>query len=346
MAIPNLRTKLKANLKKSIEKEQAGGRDNRFLNFFNLSDGEKMTVLLVPDVNGEFWSKFSKHGPQLHIMDGKQRRGVRGAGAINCSYKSSGEDCPACQKGFDLLNLSKETGDEHYKNEAKKWFSKDFVLVQCIVLDSPIEVTASDDGNQVKLMYLPHNIEKIIKENITEEQIDEDDLCRTPFVIKKTKNQGGMADYSTSYFKRNTINDEDLDFLEDMKVEQYDFSNLDLVPSASTTEEVQEWLDKAEEAYDKALNGGSGSDSGSDEPPADKKKKEDGNGKLDSLKDRAKKQAKESDEGEDDNFDSPDENSNDSPVEQEEPDADEPEGKSAPATSAKDRLSRLKGRRN
>lgn len=348
MAIPNLKTQLKKSLKKEIENEQNGGRDNRFLNYFDMKSNEKMTILFVPDVNGEFWTKFSKHGPNVTTGEGKNRRGVRGVGSVNCAYKSSGETCPACQKGFDLLNLSKETGDENFKEEAKKWFSKDYTLVSCIVLESPIDITASDDGNQVKLLYLPHNIEKIIKEAVTEEQVPEDELCSTPFVIKKTTNAGGRPDYSSSFFQRRTIEDGELDFLEDMVVEQFDYSNLDIVPKATTTEDVEEWLAKAEEAYEKALNGKGASSTDSTE-----KKKDVSPGKqssrLDDLKNRAKKSAKDEEAEGDSADDAPaweeEEDQSDSTPDAADSQAEEAQEEKAPS-SARERLSRLKGRRS
>lgn len=273
MAIPNLKTRIKSNLKKEIENENNKGGDKRFLNFFDLKEGEKMTILFLPDVEGEFWAKFSKHGPQLTITgsDGK-KRGVRGAGSINCAYKSSGEECPACQKGFDLFSASKDAGgDKFLKDEGKKWMPRDYTLVSCIVLESPVEVTADDKGNQVKLMYLPYAIENIIKEAITEGQVEEDELCTTPFVIKKTTNSGGWASYENSYFSRKQVDEDDLEYLEDLVVEQFDYSSLDIIPPATTTEEVQAWLEKAEEAYEKAQRGGSSSSSdGDDDRPIKK----------------------------------------------------------------------------
>lgn len=255
MAIPNLKTKLKQNLKKDIEREKEGGggrKDLRFLNYYDLKFGEKMTVLFVPDVNGSFWRKFSKHGPNLKItgIDGKDKN-VR-VDSISCARIGSGEDCAVCQKGFDLFALAKETADKTYKDEGKKWMCRDYTLVSCIVLESPMDIVTAEDGNQVKLMYLPFGIENVIKEAISEEIVDEADLCSTPFVIKKTKNQGGKASYDNSYFARKQVEDEELDFLSDMVVEQFDYEEIDIVPTNTTAEEMEDWLVIAEEAYEKA----------------------------------------------------------------------------------------------
>lgn len=247
-----LKLKLKSNLKKQIEEEsqKSGGNDARFLNYWDLKDGEKVKVLFVPDVAGELWAKFKKHGPGLK---------TRGTGAIRCAYESAGEDCPACQKGFEFLDLAKETEDKSYKDEAKKWFAREYTLMSCIVLESPFEVSEATDHNQVKLIYVPYAIEKLIKEAVTEGQLDEDELCHTPFFIKKTTNQGGYADYSSSYFARKQVADDELAFFDDQVVEQFDYKTLDVIPPVTTTEEVSEWLEKAEEAVAKAAKDDSGS---------------------------------------------------------------------------------------
>jgi len=232
--------KLKNNIREQVEKEdqKSGGPDKRFLNFYDLKQGEKMSVLIVPDPNGELWVKYKKHGPNL---------GVRGMETIGCAYHAGGQDCPACQKGFEYLELAKETGDDSYKKEAKKWFARDYTVMNVIVLDSPIDVVEADDGNQVKLMYVPYAIEKLIKEQIKEGILDEDELVTTPLVIKMDKNGAGFADYSSSFFSRKTVTEEELEVFDDFVVEPFDLINLDTIPDAPSTEEVAEWVEKAEQ---------------------------------------------------------------------------------------------------
>lgn len=244
----NLNLNVKTNLKKQIEKEASGGRDGRFLNYFDLKKGEKMKVLFLPDANGEFWQKFSKHGPNLKLP---------GLEPVACPYKAARQECAACQKGFDLLNQAKELGEKtpegkELKDEAKRWFAKDYTLVQVLVLDTPVEIAEADDGNQVKLMYLPFAIEKIIKNAVVEGIVEEDEISSVPFYIKKTENQGGQAAYTDSYFSpRETVGDDDLAFFEGLKVEQYDYSKLDVVPEDASSEEVVAWMEKAEAANEK-----------------------------------------------------------------------------------------------
>lgn len=337
MAIPNLKTKIKQNLKKDIEAEKSKGNDTRLLNYYDLKDEEKMTILFVPDQNGEFWAKKSLHGPNLHIIKDKKKVSVRGAGSINCAYKSSGDDCPACQKGFELFNESNDTGDKDLREEGKKWMSRDYTLVSCIVLESPFEVASDEKNNQVKLMYLPYAVENLIKEAITEGLIDEDELCQTPFIIKKTK-KGPYASYENSYFARKPIQDGDLGFLEDLVVEQYDYGNLDLIPAPTSTKEVAEWLEKAEAAYQKALDGASdNSEEEEDDRPVRKQKSA-----LDNLTKRKKKEPEPEQEEEEEDNDPPFET--DEPEHQEEEEEEEEE---RPSTSSQmDRLRALsRGRR-
>lgn len=242
MSISKLKLKLKGNLKEKIEKESTrGGSDPRFLPFYDMKDGTKMRVLFVPDVNGELWTKAKKHGPNMK---------VRGLKAIRCLHDATGEKCPACEKGFDLLNLSKETNDSSYKEEAKKWFARETTYMSVLVLDSPIEIPESPNKNEVKIFAVPFSVEKIIREAITEGQVDESEICSTPFYIKKTTNGGGFADYSSSYFDRRPVTDEEMEFFEhpDIVVEQYDYENFDVVPAAPSSEEMRDWILEASKA--------------------------------------------------------------------------------------------------
>jgi hypothetical protein len=331
----NLKMKLKGNLRDQIENESKKGKnDTRLLNYYDLKEGEKMKVLLVPDVNGELWAKFKKHGPNLRLP---------GAGSINCAYTSSGDNCPACQKGFDLLNLAKETGNEEYKKEAKRWFARDYTLVSCIVLESPMEIQESPDHNQIKLMYLPYKIETMIKEAVTEGQVEQEEIPFTPLVIKKTKNPGGYASYDHSFFDRKMVDDDDLEYLEDMVVEQFDYNDLDLIPAASTTAKVEEWLEKAEEVDAKAQNGESsgGSSEGSTGDSAPKAKS--------SVADRLKSKKKpvednvkyDPDEDLPESFDEPAEEAQEEPEEEEEQQEEESKP-SAGSSALRDRLKKMR----
>ena len=243
--------KMKVSLRQQIEAEKSagGGKDLRYLNFYDLKNEQKMSVLIVPDANGALWSKYKLHGPNLKVA-GKY---IKGVGSISCAYHSSGVDCPACQQGFDYLNLEKETGDKAYREEAKRWIGRDTTIISVLVLESPIEIDESSDKNQVKLMRLPFKVEQMIQNHIAEGIIPEDELYSTPLVIKKTETKGGQASYETSYFERKTVGDDVLDAFDGEVVDLYDYGTLDAIPKATTTAEVAEWLDAAKVLYDKAI---------------------------------------------------------------------------------------------
>lgn len=235
MALKKLKLKLKSDLKKTVESGNKKG-DSRYLNYFDLKKDEKMVILLLPDVNGELWTEYRNHGPNL---------GVRGVGSMRCIHEATGETCPMCQQGFEALDLFKETGDEEYKKLAKKWFARDYTIMSCLVLESPFEVSESPDHNEVKLFSVPYAIKNKIKQAVIEGEIDEDLLFQTPFVIKKTENTGGFASYEHSYFRRQLLNDDETEYFEDRVVEQFDYQNLDALPPIPTLEEVSKWIEKA-----------------------------------------------------------------------------------------------------
>jgi hypothetical protein len=331
--------KMKKSMKAQMESEQSSSKkDPRFLNYYDLKPNEKMSVLLVPFEEGEMWVRYKKHGPNLKVKG----RNVRGVGDINCSHTSSGEQCPACQVGFDLSALAKETGDNSYKVEAKKWFAKNYFLMQCIVLESPCEIQQTPDGNEVKLFLVPYGIEKEIFKNVGEGLIDEDDIPLTPLVIKKTMN-GEFAEYDSSYFARNKVDEETLESLEEGVVNLYSIKDLtgDIIPEPTTTEQVQEWLDVAEELYMKATDGDDDaqqsqqSQQSQQEPPKEPSKK------TSSLSDRLSRKPVEKKETPEYDDDVPMNMGDDKePKQPESKQEDEP--KSSGGSSVRDRLARLR----
>ena len=260
--------KLKKNLTEEMKKEDTGGKDTRFLPYYNMKEGEKVKVLIVPDVNGNLWKKYETHGPNL---------GLRGVKPLLCRYKHGGGDCPICQKAFDLLDQSKAIGADtskgkEVKEEAKRWFPKSTTVMSVIVLDAPFDYPASPDHNEVKLMYVPYAVEALIKNSLAEGQIDEDSLTSVPLYIKKTKNKGGQASYENSYFDRSVVSDEEMAVFddEDLVVEQFDFDVLDIIPEVPELDVAEEWLSSAEKADNKAkaAAGKGGSDEDDDTPKA------------------------------------------------------------------------------
>lgn len=264
--------KLRNDLKTKLEKEEesrSGGskkRDPRILPYYDLKFGEKVKVLIVPDANGNLWHKYSAHGSNLK---------VRGIESISCRRVNDHEDCPICQRGFDLLQESKDRGDAALKEEAKRWFPKDTTLMSVIVLEAPFEVPIADDENEVKLFYVPYAIEALIKNALAEGQVDEDSLLTTPLWIKKSVKKGtkDTPDYSQSYFDyRAQVSDDELEAFEGAVVEPYTFSELDILPESVTFEEAEEWLDDAIEKDEKqkARATGSSKSRGNDEEEEEK----------------------------------------------------------------------------
>ena len=311
--------KVKSNLRDQVEKESEGGKkDNRILNYYDLNFDEKLKVLFIPYGEGELWNRYKKHGPNMK---------VRGLQTIGCLNDDGGPgDCPICQVAYDYLDLWRETDDDSYKEEAKKWFPRDYMLMNVVVLDSPISISESDDGNQCKIFMVPRAIEKILTETIKEQKIPQDEIPLTPFYIKKTRNEGGQAAYSASYFDRKVIDDETIEALDEFMVEAYDLKTVDLVPPQPTDDELQEWIEKARKKLASKSNGG--------------EEKEDDEPKKTSPRDRLNAKKKESEEKEK----SDDSDSNETPDDSGDDEPEEKEEKSEAPTSIRDRLNRARNR--
>jgi hypothetical protein len=235
MSIRNM-AKSSKDLRKQAEEKAAKkgnkGKDLRFLNYYDMEEGEKLAIRFLPDPEtGEYWTEYATHGPNLKL---------RGLDAIACAYTSSGEDCPACSYSFDFHN----DGD---KQQAGRWRRKETYIGQVLVTDKnpAIEVNESEDGNPVKLIYIPwaviDNIQEAIMEGRIGEVIDHD------FILKKTANKGGQAAYDKSYFKEteDILDDDVLELFEDDESGVYLYKLSEELPAPSTTEEVEEWLEKA-----------------------------------------------------------------------------------------------------
>ena len=221
--------KLREKLIKQEQRKEHGGSDPRFLNYFNLDFGQQMTIRVLPDggTSDELWLEYSQHGPNLDSQDVEN---------ISCAKTSSGERCPACSYSYSFHK-------EGMKDDAKKWRAKDVNIAQCIVVESPIEISQSPDGNSVKLIYLPYGMKEAMKEAIINQTITDPTAC--DFVIKKTKNQGGFASYDKSYFK---TKESDLpeSFLATIEAgTSYLYDLKAQLPEPATAEQVGVWLEKA-----------------------------------------------------------------------------------------------------
>lgn len=331
-------------------------KDLRFLNYYDLKDGEQMKVLLVPDVNGELFCRYSKHGPNLKYTDAQGKtKYVRGVGSIGVMKDSS--KSPIMQHGYDLLNKAEETGVKAYKEEAKKFFPKNYAVVSVVVLESPIEITQSDDGNDLKLFDVPYSIEKLILNMVTSGEIEEEDLWVTPLIIKKSKGDSGWSTYEDSLFSRKPISADVEDYLEDLKIDQYEYETIDIIPETPTADQQQEWLEKAIAGLKKATSG-KVDDSEEEEKPRRKSRLEDDEEEDQPRKTRravvdeeeedevpVRKSKRVVEEAEEDDLpDWADGEEEEAPAKRKAPiEEDEQEEDSKPSVS--DRLSRLRGRR-
>lgn len=236
----NLREKyLKLKEEEEEKKKRRGGKsDKRFLNYFDLGDDQTMTVRFLPDASGEdIFVSYSEHGKELWDKGVKER--------ISCASTSMGEKCPACSYSYQLY----QSGD---KDGAKDWRRKESFLSQVLVIESPIEINQSEDGNIVKLFNMPFAIKEIIVESILNQIID--DPTAHDFVIKKTKNKGGFAEYGKSFFKPKTT---DLPANVEAMLDKVTLFNLsELVPAPASAAQVQEWLSAAQQIVDKKETNG------------------------------------------------------------------------------------------
>lgn len=241
-----LKTKLKSDFKDRLKgnKGKGGGRkeDNRFLNYYDLKENQKMEILLLPDPSGELIYSYETHGPNMRLP---------GAGSVRCSYESSDESCPACGIGWEAY----QKGD---KEESAKWMRKETIVAQCVVLNSPIEIPDNPDDNLVKLIYLPSKVRDMINNAITEEIIG--NPTEHVLHLKKTKNDGGMNSYESSWFTQAVYEpDQDLiDAVEEDLVRPYSFDELledGTIPSPTSADEVQEWVEKVQKIREGARSG-------------------------------------------------------------------------------------------
>lgn len=247
------KTKLKQSFREQLttENKKSKKKDDRILNYFDMEVGEKMKILLVPDVNGNLLKEWEVHGPKMKL---------RGAGQIRCCYESSGENCPACGISFDYY----EKGD---KTNNQRWIKQKKTLAQCVVIDSPIEIPDNPDDTLVKLLHLPNNVKKIINEALLEEIID--DPTEHVLVLKKTENEGGWSSYEFSYFLQTPYEPDETmqEAVDSGLVEAYDFDKLeaegDIVPRRTSTEDVQEWVDRVRKLEGNMTSGG-GTDTAAD----------------------------------------------------------------------------------
>lgn len=240
-----LKTSLKANIQQEEKTSGASKKDPRFLNYFEMKEGQRMEVLFLPCASGEgSWVTDHVHGPRATVK--KQR--IKGITPLSCNRMMRGETCIVCDEMFDHYTQGdKEAGNRLQITER--------TTAQVLVLASDIEVQYPEDGNIVKLFNVPQSIVQKVKQAIMEEQVDEDELYLTPFVIKVTKN-GDYNQYDTSFFKRNNVKEDEFEALIDGKVvNQFDFSTGEFNTAEASAEDQQTWLSDVTQKINIALGG-------------------------------------------------------------------------------------------
>lgn len=211
-------------------KEDNSRNDPRFLNYFSMDFNQQMEVLLLADKLGQLFYEYSTHKTK--------RSGVK---TINCPYTSSREPCVICSYGWDIYQT-------HGKEASAPWRRNSHQLSQCIVLNSPVVVPENEDGNLVKLFYLPFAIKELILDGMTNGTIT--DPTNHVLVIKKTHGPGSTqqnprANYAKSFFRTEPavvppIFDEAFDA---GLIKTYDLQAE--LPAPTTEAESVEWLTRA-----------------------------------------------------------------------------------------------------
>lgn len=309
----------KQMMEKTMKNAERGGgkrEDNpKILPYYKLETGEKLEVMFQPYEDGDLFKHFKKHGPNM---------GVASVGSVECIFHSRGESCPACAKGYSYVEDGKGTP------MSKKWMAKDYYVAQVVVIDAPFDMPELEDGNQMRIFYMPFAVMEKIKESYAEGIVE--DPTDHVFVIKKTENQGGNASYANSFFRPKPAGDDIYEAFEDATIELHDLVEEGIQPEEATTEEVEEWVEKA----DKALREGDGGSRRRSSSNNDDDNKEDGKprssgGMKDRLNKRKKAEEQEEEEGADSN------------QQEKESEPEEKEDKPATGSSLRDRLRRSRG---
>ena len=265
------KTKLKKDLlEKSFEKNSGGGKradDPKLLPYYKLNTGEKMQVVLIPDEEGNLVNTFSMHGPNMKNAS---------VGKVECVYRRDKTPCPACAHGYQMY--------QDGNSESKKWLSKDYYVAQCVVVDSPLELPELEDGNQVRIVYLPKGVFEKIEESYKEGIIE--DPTEHILVIKKTEGSGGNPSYDNSYFNPKPLSDEIIEAFDGEVIKPFDLVAEGIAPDGTTTaDDVQEWTDKAREVIENGAAPQS-SQAGSEEKEPEPRKTTGISSKLNKIRSR------------------------------------------------------------
>lgn len=234
--------KLKANVERvkeqELENKKGSKTDLRFLNYYDLDTNKDQSIVVRFLPINEFGDVFETY--TVHTSN------IRGANTIRCCYESSGESCPVCTKSYEAYQNGDKEVHSRYNKSSK-------IVAQVVVVDSDIPVNQAEDGNMVKLMYVPHGIAKEVKKAVNNGLVT--DITGTNFVIKRSMGSNKRANYDDSFFnpglQLQVPEEFEKSFIDGIS---YIYDMSEIVPKPSTTEECQEWLDKVDSLYAKRLN--------------------------------------------------------------------------------------------
>lgn len=220
-------------LKREAEKA-SNGRDKRFLNYWDLKEGEELTIRLLPDAGDHTYSNGLFIEFESHWIDGE---------ASLCP-KSNGryEKCSICKHGWD-----------HWHNDEKKlsskWRAKRRYISQCLVVgESPIKLDDNPDGKMVYLINLPKAVRDEVLKQISAGNIE--NPVNHNLVIKRTISDG-QADYGGSYIvmKEKPLPDEVVEAIENSGG-LYDLA--EMLPAMPDAEQEADLLRRGIETIDNA----------------------------------------------------------------------------------------------
>lgn len=213
--------------------------DKRFLNYYDLDFGDSMKVVLIPDPEGNYYHKWTRHGTYSQEID-----------SFPCRYQNQNKaSCPICLGAYEFYQQGKL--DKNGNPLSQHFSKKTYVLAQCVVIDSSIEIQDHGEDTLVHLIWLPIKVFDKLHESV-DEGIIQNDIQEHMLVLKKTKSSNGNPGYEHSYFRESIYEPSDdmmqainagliqpwtLSEVESPKGERY-------VPEPVTEEQAQEWFDK------------------------------------------------------------------------------------------------------
>lgn len=225
---------LKAAFKQPESNNSGNGLPNNYYRFWDMKEGESVTVRFLPDANpdnpfGFFVEKL------MHTLD------INGQKKSVPCLKMYDEDCPICK-----------ISSQYYRNEdkvnGKKYWRKRQYITQALIVDDPLppdETTGETHEGKIRYLALGYQIYNVIKEAIESGELDEIPFAfkgGCDFIIKKSR-QGEYSTYAVgSRFARKTTD------LTDEQIAQAEEGMIDLatlLPAHPGVEKVETMLQSA-----------------------------------------------------------------------------------------------------